>query len=257
MMASMMNVPFDDPMKRNFDSNLGSMSPQDKRSKFNGNHNMGPNLYGHNQRSPSLPNFNPSPPLRQNSNGNVAYSPQFPPPVNSPQMGANGPFMIPPQPSPNGSSPSFTPQNWPMNLLPYGTPQSMIPPAYPFPLPAQSPFPSPLPSSASPNQPPLASLTGRTVYVGNLPSDASVDELLNLVRFGPIESVKILPEKSCAFISFLDTNLASAFHTDLMIRKVLLHGQDLKIGWGKVAPVSNLVLQAVQQNGATRNVYLG
>lgn len=35
--------------------------------------------------------------------------------------------------------------------------------------------------------------TGRTVYVGNLPPDASVDELMNLVRFGPVESVRLLP----------------------------------------------------------------
>ncbi|KAE9383327.1 hypothetical protein BT96DRAFT_1009346 [Gymnopus androsaceus JB14] len=38
--------------------------------------------------------------------------------------------------------------------------------------------------------------TGRTVYVGNLPSTASVDELLNLVHFGPLESIRVLPEKS-------------------------------------------------------------
>lgn len=37
--------------------------------------------------------------------------------------------------------------------------------------------------------------SGRTVYVGNLPSDASVDELLSQVRFGPIDNVKIIPEK--------------------------------------------------------------
>jgi hypothetical protein len=54
--------------------------------------------------------------------------------------------------------------------------------------------------------------TGRTVYVGNLPPEASVDELLNLVRFGPIESVRLLPEKSCVFISFLDGSTAAAFH---------------------------------------------
>lgn len=73
---------------------------------------------------------------------------------------------------------------------------------------------------------------GRTVYVGNLPSDASVDELLSQVRFGPIESIKILPEKSCAFISFLDPTTAAAFHSDALMRKIRLHDQDLKIGWG-------------------------
>ncbi|GAA5932478.1 hypothetical protein JCM3775_005930 [Rhodotorula graminis] len=97
----------------------------------------------------------------------------------------------------------------------------------------------------------------RTVYVGNLPSDASVDELLSQVRFGPIESIRILPEKSCAFISFLDPNTAAAFHSDALMRKVRLHDHDLKIGWGKPSAVSANVLAAVQQSGATRNVYLG
>ncbi|GAA5857122.1 hypothetical protein JCM8547_007972 [Rhodosporidiobolus lusitaniae] len=99
--------------------------------------------------------------------------------------------------------------------------------------------------------------TGRTVYVGNLPSDASVDELLSQVRFGPIESIRILPEKSCAFISFLDPTTAAAFHSDALMRKIRLHDQDLKIGWGKPSAVSANVLAAVQQSGATRNVYIG
>lgn len=101
------------------------------------------------------------------------------------------------------------------------------------------------------------SQAGRTVYVGNLPADASVDELLSQVRFGPIDSVKILPEKSCAFISFLDPTTASAFHSDALMRKIRLHEQDLKIGWGKPSAVSATVIMAVQQSGATRNVYLG
>ncbi|GAA5923532.1 uncharacterized protein JCM15063_003678 [Sporobolomyces koalae] len=99
--------------------------------------------------------------------------------------------------------------------------------------------------------------TGRTVYVGNLPSDASVDELLSQVRFGPIENIRILPEKSCAFISFLDPTTAAAFHSDALMRKIRLHDHDLKIGWGKPSAVSANVLAAVQQSGATRNVYIG
>ncbi|KAE8217666.1 hypothetical protein CF319_g8296 [Tilletia indica] len=98
---------------------------------------------------------------------------------------------------------------------------------------------------------------GRTVYVGNLPADASVDELLSLVKFGPIESVKILPEKNCAFISFLEGGAGSAFHADACVKKISLHGQELKIGWGKTTPLPASVLMAVQQHQATRNVYLG
>lgn len=99
--------------------------------------------------------------------------------------------------------------------------------------------------------------TGRTVYIGNLPADASVDELLNLVHFGPLESVRVLPEKSCVFISFLDGATAAAFHADASIKKLALHGNELKIGWGKASPVPSQVLQSIQQSNASRNVYLG
>ncbi|PWN46664.1 hypothetical protein IE53DRAFT_322548 [Violaceomyces palustris] len=101
------------------------------------------------------------------------------------------------------------------------------------------------------------STMGRTVYVGNLPADASVDELLNLVKFGPIENVRLLPEKNCAFISFLDGGTAAAFHADACVKKVSLHNQELKVGWGKPSACPAPVMMAVQQNQATRNVYLG
>ncbi|EJD46961.1 hypothetical protein AURDEDRAFT_113577 [Auricularia subglabra TFB-10046 SS5] len=99
--------------------------------------------------------------------------------------------------------------------------------------------------------------TARTVYIGNLPSDASVDELLNLVHFGPIENVRVLPEKSCVFVSFLDGATAAAFHADATVKKLALHGQELKIGWGKPSPVPSQVMLSITQSNASRNVYLG
>ncbi|KAF9235257.1 hypothetical protein BU15DRAFT_89621 [Melanogaster broomeanus] len=99
--------------------------------------------------------------------------------------------------------------------------------------------------------------TARTVYVGNLPATASVDELLNLVHFGPLESIRVLPEKSCVFLSFLDGQTAASFHADATIKKLSLHGQELKIGWGKPSPVPAQVQLAIQQSNASRNVYLG
>ncbi|PWN89865.1 hypothetical protein FA10DRAFT_99088 [Acaromyces ingoldii] len=108
-----------------------------------------------------------------------------------------------------------------------------------------------------PPPPPQANATGRTVYVGNLPADASVDELLNQVKFGPIDNVRVLPDKSCAFISFLDGATAAAFHADASVKKMSLHNQELKIGWGKPSVLPPPILMAVQQAQATRNVYLG
>ncbi|TRM68862.1 RNA-binding protein Nrd1 [Schizophyllum amplum] len=97
----------------------------------------------------------------------------------------------------------------------------------------------------------------RTVYIGNLPSTASVDELLNLVHFGPLESIRVLPDKSCVFLSFLDAQTAGLFHADATVKKLALHGQELKIGWGKPSTVPQQVALAISQSNASRNVYLG
>lgn len=80
---------------------------------------------------------------------------------------------------------------------------------------------------------------------------------MNLVRFGPVESVRLLPEKSCVFISFLDGATAAAFHADATVKKLTLHGQELKIGWGHASVVPSQVVHAIAMSKATRNVYLG
>lgn len=124
-------------------------------------------------------------------------------------------------------------------------------------IPSISDYNTPLPS---PN-PYVANVPGtqtcRTVYLGNIPSESSAEEILNNVRTGPIESIRILPEKNCAFISFLDVPSAQIFHTDATMRKLTIGGQEVKIGWGKPSSISASVMLAVQQNGASRNVFLG
>ncbi|KAJ3983818.1 hypothetical protein F5890DRAFT_1597026 [Lentinula detonsa] len=192
----------------------------------------------------------------------------------NPQMSPNtANFPQQQQPSPNGSSPygfgsynmlgmgmpgmnmmagfpyngqmgGFPQQRLPSLTIPQGNPAGGHQSAY-------SPVALSAALSASNNT------TGRTVYVGNLPSTASVDELLNLVHFGPLESIRVLPEKSCVFLSFLDGATAAAFHADATIKKLTLHGQELKIGWGKPSPVPAQVALAISQSNASRNVYLG
>lgn len=99
--------------------------------------------------------------------------------------------------------------------------------------------------------------TSRTVYLGNIPPDTSAEEILGHVRSGQIESVRLLPDKNCAFISFLDGSAATHFHSDAILKKLAIRGQDIKIGWGKPSQVPTSVALAVQQSGASRNVYLG
>ncbi|CUS07933.1 unnamed protein product [Tuber aestivum] len=99
--------------------------------------------------------------------------------------------------------------------------------------------------------------TSRTVYLGNIPPETSAEEILGHVRSGQIESVRLLPDKNCAFISFLDSSSANHFHSDAILKKLSIRGQDVKVGWGKPSQVPTSVALAVQQSGASRNVYLG
>ncbi|KAK6341323.1 hypothetical protein TWF696_008402 [Orbilia brochopaga] len=118
-------------------------------------------------------------------------------------------------------------------------------------------FPQQSPTVGSPLPTGMVSGTSRTVYLGNIPDETSAEEILGHVRSGPIESVRLLPDKNCAFISFLDGSSATHFHSDAILKKLSIKGQDIKIGWGKPSQVPTSVALAVQQSGASRNVYLG
>ncbi|KAF8245625.1 RNA-binding domain-containing protein, partial [Wilcoxina mikolae CBS 423.85] len=113
------------------------------------------------------------------------------------------------------------------------------------------------PTAASPMTTGIIPGMSRTVYLGNIPPETSAEEILSHVRSGQIESVRLLPDKNCAFISFLDCSSATHFHSDAILKKLAIRGQDIKVGWGKPSQVPTSVAIAVQQSGASRNVYLG
>lgn len=97
----------------------------------------------------------------------------------------------------------------------------------------------------------------RTVYLGNIPCETTVDEVLNHVRSGIVENIKMVTEKNCAFVSFLDHASASHFHSDAILKKLTIDGQEIKIGWGRPSSLPSNISLAVSHEGASRNVYLG
>lgn len=97
----------------------------------------------------------------------------------------------------------------------------------------------------------------KTVYLGNTPPTLTVKELLDHVRSGVVDDVKILPDKMCAFVSFVDESAALLFHSDAILKRLHIDGRDIKIGWGKPMPIDPVVATAVANDGATRNVYIG
>ncbi|KAI9480989.1 MAG: hypothetical protein EXX96DRAFT_564974 [Benjaminiella poitrasii] len=98
--------------------------------------------------------------------------------------------------------------------------------------------------------------TSRTIYLGNFSANMEPYELLKQVHTGPIESFRIVPDKNCAFLSFVEPAAAQVFYQEHMARKLIVNNVEIKIGWGKASNLS-ASLRAQIQRGATRNVYLG
>ncbi|CAA90498.1 RNA-binding protein Nrd1 [Schizosaccharomyces pombe] len=147
-----------------------------------------------------------------------------------------------------------------MHGLPFSTTQMAAAPAHPTTGYNVSRVTSPNVANFAPGYFPLPNNTTqpvKTVYVGNLPPNTPIDEILSCVRTGPIESAWILPEKNCAFISFLDPSHATAFFQDAALKRLTIRGTEVKVGWGKNSASNSSVLLAVQQSGACRNVFLG
>ena len=95
----------------------------------------------------------------------------------------------------------------------------------------------------------------RTVYLGNLPTDISAKEVCDLISVGVIESIKMVHDKNCAFVTFLDGDIADFFVKQVVHRPLEIGGREIKVGWGKNSLLSETLWQAVK-NGASRHVLL-
>lgn len=102
----------------------------------------------------------------------------------------------------------------------------------------------------------MAPDASRTIYLGNVKPEIQPHEILRFVHTGLVESYRHCTDKSCAFLSFVDPNSAQAFHNEFMSKKLVVGDTEIKVGWGKSNPLSN-VLKAQVQSGATRTVYIG
>jgi RNA recognition motif-containing protein len=101
----------------------------------------------------------------------------------------------------------------------------------------------------------LPSSSLRTVYLGNLPPLISYEEVLDHVKVGMIEHVKLFEDKNCAFITFLDPSVAQYFVQESQTRPLMIQKREIKVGWGKNTLLSETLLLAVK-NGASRNVQI-
>ena len=104
---------------------------------------------------------------------------------------------------------------------------------------------------------PFAAAT-RSIYIGNLPLGCTIRDICDTVRGERgLESVRLLPGKSCAFVDFISRTGGERFIARVRKSrsKPQINGHDIKLGWAKEKPLQLNVGKAIE-NGATRNIYL-
>ncbi|CAO3613056.1 unnamed protein product [Mucor fragilis] len=96
----------------------------------------------------------------------------------------------------------------------------------------------------------------RSIYLGNFSKDMDPHDLLKCVHTGLVDSFRTMPEKSCAFITFVEPAAAQMFYQECLGKKLTVGETEIKVGWGKPSRMPPTRKYQIQ-NGATRNVYLG
>lgn len=100
----------------------------------------------------------------------------------------------------------------------------------------------------------------RTIYLGNLHPNTTIEEIANNVRAGGlVELIKFHPEKKVCFITFVDPTIALKFFVNhQVLHQLIIHGYDITVGWAKnhSGPLNREISLAVTA-GASRNVYIG
>ncbi|KXS21700.1 hypothetical protein M427DRAFT_65672 [Gonapodya prolifera JEL478] len=81
------------------------------------------------------------------------------------------------------------------------------------------------------------SIPSRTLWVGNLDPNAVVADLIRIFsQFGSIESVRILPERECAFINFARAEMAMRARREM--EGAIIGSMQIRLGYGKTPEVS-------------------
>jgi RNA recognition motif-containing protein len=100
-------------------------------------------------------------------------------------------------------------------------------------------------------------LGNRTIYLGNIHPETTIEEICNVVRGGLLHHVRYIPDKHICFVTFIDPTSAASFYALSNLQGLMIHNRRLKIGWGKHSgPLPPAIALAVS-GGASRNVYIG
>lgn len=99
--------------------------------------------------------------------------------------------------------------------------------------------------------------TSRAVYLGNVPVQASEVHIQQLAMlYGEVESVRIMGDKHCAFVNYVEESSAEEFMKQAQSCGVIVCGAPVRVGWAK-ASAGQLTGTASEQLQPSRSVYLG
>ncbi|KAI8804747.1 hypothetical protein BJ742DRAFT_775851 [Cladochytrium replicatum] len=96
----------------------------------------------------------------------------------------------------------------------------------------------------------------RTVYIGQLAPNTTIEDICNHIKCGMLESIKVLDDKNCAFVTFIESTAAQVFYNEATARRLAINNVEVKVGWGKASNLSADIMTAVN-SGGSRNVFIG
>src|SRR5271155_3431494 len=103
----------------------------------------------------------------------------------------------------------------------------------------------------------VQNLGNRTVYLGNIHPETTLEEICNVVRGGLLHHIRYIPDKHICFVTFIDPTSAASFYALSNLQGLMIHNRRLKIGWGKHSGALPPAIALAVSGGASRNVYVG
>lgn len=97
--------------------------------------------------------------------------------------------------------------------------------------------------------------TNRTVYLGGIQENMTAEDIFNVIRGGYVFSLRILREKKCAFIVFMDSNAANAFLMYYEKNDFVIKNHKLKVSRGTE---TKILVQHILMcySGASRSIII-
>ena len=103
----------------------------------------------------------------------------------------------------------------------------------------------------------MNNLGNRTIYLGNIHPETTIEEICNVVRGGLLHHIRYIPDKHICFVTFIDPTAAASFYALSNLQGLMIHNRRLKIGWGKHSGALPPPIALAVSGGASRNVYIG